>query len=205
MKRGGITGWKRSVWPIALVLLLVASCSTHTGQMAGKGAAGGAAAGAVGGLVSALVFGGDPAEAAARGAVYGGSVGAVGGAVTGAKMDQAEKDQKEARLEKLKKEIGQDAFSGLEALADCKHEVALGYARTAAKSENKDHALAGLWLEVLSYGDSRQEGQARELFPDIIAKDDRIRSEAQAEESMRKALLALMDIREQYKMPRVCK
>ena len=92
----------------------------------------------------------------------------------------------------------------MEALADCKHDVALGYARTAKKSENQDHALAGLWLEVLTYGDSRQEGKARALFPNLIAKDQKIRSEAQAEETMRKALLALMDVREQYNMPRVC-
>jgi hypothetical protein len=168
--------------------------------MAGKGAA----TGAVGGVISALVFGGDPAEAAARGAVYGGSVGAVSGALAGAQVDQAEKDRRDAELEKLKKAIGDDAFNGLEALADCKHDVALGYARKAAKSDNKDHALPGLWLEVLAYGDSRQESQARALFPDLIAKDNEIRSEAQAEETMRKALLALMDIREQYKLPRVC-
>ena len=204
MKMNTNNTWIRAAWPLAMALLLVISCSTHTGQMAGKGAVGGAAAGAVGGLVSALVFGGDPAEAAARGAVYGGSVGAVGGAVAGSQMDQAEKNQRDAQIEKLKKEIGSDAFSGLEALADCKHDVALGHARNAANSDNKDHALAGLWLEVLSYGDSRQESQARALFPDLIAKDGQIRSEAQAEETMRKALLALMDIREQYKLPRVC-
>ena len=197
--------WLRITWLVLMSLLLVISCSARSGQMAGRGAATGAAAGAVGGLVSALVFGGDPADAAARGAVYGGSVGAVSGAVAGAQMDQAEKKQRDARLEKLKKEIGDDAFSGLEALADCKHEVSLGYARTAAKSDNKDHALAGLWLEVLTYGDSRQENAARELFPDLVAKDADIRSESQAEETMRKALTALMDIREQYKLPRVCK
>lgn len=194
----------RIALPAVLTILLTISCSTRSGQMAGRGAATGAAAGAVGGLISALVFGGDPAEAAARGAVYGGSVGAVSGAVAGAQADQAQKQSRDAKLEQLKKKIGEDAFGGLEALADCKHEVAQGYARTAAKSGNKDHALAGLWLEVLTYGDSRQENQARALFPDLIAKDGQIRSEAQAEETMRKALLALMDIREQYKMPRVC-
>ncbi len=194
----------RIALPAVLTILLTISCSTRSGQMAGRGAATGAAAGAVGGLISALVFGGDPAEAAARGAVYGGSVGAVSGAVAGAQADQAQKQSRDAKLEQLKKKIGEDAFGGLEALADCKHEVAQGYARTAAKSGNKDHALAGLWLEVLTYGDSRQESQARALFPDLIAKDGQIRSEAQAEETMRKALLALMDIREQYKMPRVC-
>jgi hypothetical protein len=196
--------WIQAILLAGLTLLLLISCSTRSGQMAGKGAATGAAAGAVGGLVSALVFGGDPAEAAARGAVYGGSVGAVSGAVAGAQVDQAEKKQKDAQLEQLKKDIGKDVFNGLEALADCKHDVALGYARSAKKSENQDHALAGLWLEVLAYGDSRQEGQARALFPDLVTKDNDIRSEAQAEETMREALLALMDIRERYKLPRVC-
>lgn len=196
----------RAALSSVVAILLAVACTTHTGKMGGRGAATGAAAGAVGGLVSALVFGGDPAEAAARGAVYGGSVGAVSGAVAGSKMDQAQKEQEEkARLEKLKKEIGEDAFSGLAALADCKHEVALGYARTAAKSNNTDYALAGLWLEVLSYGDSRQESQARALFPELVARDDRIGSEGEADETMRKALSKLMDIRQQHNLPRVCR
>lgn len=173
-----------AVWLAVLALLLVIACSTRSGQMAGKGAATGAAA--------------------ARGAVYGGSVGAVSGAVAGAQVDQAEKNRRDAQLEKLKKQIGEDAFSGLEALADCKHDVALGYARTAQKSDNRDYTLTGLWLEVLSYGDSRQESRARALFPDLVAEDTDIHSEAQAEETLRKVLLALMDIREQYNLPRVC-
>ena len=53
------------------------------------------------------------------------------------------------------------SFNGLAALAECKHDVALAYGRTAATSDNRDHALAGLWLEILAYGDSRQEKKAR--------------------------------------------
>ncbi len=187
-----------------LCIVAMTACSSHSGKMAGQGAATGAAAGAVGGLVSALVFGGDPVDAAARGAVYGGTTGAVAGAVAGSRADQAEKQKRDAQLEKLKKDIGEDAYNGLEALADCKHEVALGYARTAAKSDNKDYALAGLWLEVLAYGDNRQEEKARVLFPDLVAKDAKISSEAQAEETMRKALQSLMDIRAEYNLPKVC-
>lgn len=187
-----------------LCIAAMTACSSHSGKMAGQGAATGAAAGAVGGLVSALVFGGDPVDAAARGAVYGGSTGAVAGAMAGARVDQAEKQRRDAQLEQLKKDIGEDAYNGLEALADCKHEVALGYARTAAKSDNKDYALAGLWLEVLTYGDNRQEEKARTLFPDLVAKDAKISSEAQAEETMRKALQSLMDIRAEYNLPKVC-
>jgi len=163
---------------IVLCIAAMTACSSHSGKMAGQGAATGAAAGAVGGLVSALVFGGDPVDAAARGAVYGGTTGAVAGGIAGARADQAEKQKRDAQLEKLKKEIGEDAYNGLEALADCKHEVALGYARTAARSDNEDYALAGLWLEVLTYGDNRQEEKARALFPDLVAKDAKISSEA---------------------------
>jgi hypothetical protein len=187
-----------------LCIVAMIACSSHSGKMAGQGAATGATAGAVGGLVSALVFGGDPVDAAARGAVYGGSTGAVAGAMAGARADKAEEQRQDAQLEQLKKDIGDDAYSGLEALAECKHEVALGYARTAAKSDNKDYALAGLWLEVLTYGDNRQEGKARALFPDLVAKDAKISSEAQAEETMRKALQSLMDIRAEYNLPKVC-
>jgi len=187
-----------------LCLAALTACSGHSGRMAAEGAATGAVVGAVGGLVSSLVFGGDPAESAARGATWGASTGAVSGAMTGARVDQAEKSQREAELARLKAEIGEDAFNGLEALADCKHEVALGYARTAAKSVNKNHALAGLWIEVLAYADHREENKARQLFPDLIAKDSKISEEAQAEETMQKALQRLMDIRGEYNLPRVC-
>ncbi len=176
--------------------------------MAGEGAATGAVAGAVGGMVSALVFGGDPAEAAARGAVWGGSTGAVAGAMAGARADERQQArraaQREAQLERLKQEIGEDSFKGLEALADCKHDVALAYGRTAAQSKNRDHALAALWLKILTYADRREENRARALFPDLIAKDPKIRSDSQAEASMREALQTLMDIRAEYGMPRTC-
>ncbi|UCG14531.1 MAG: hypothetical protein JSU72_08830 [Deltaproteobacteria bacterium] len=189
---------------VILCVAALISCSGHTGRRAGEGAATGAMAGAVGGLVTGLVFGGDPAESAARGAAWGASTGAVAGAMSGARMDQAEKEKLDAELERLKADLGEDAFKGLEALADCKHEVALGYARTAAMSGNRNHALAGLWIEVLAYADRRQEDKARELFPDLVERDAGISSEAQAEETMRNALQTLMDIRGEYNLPRVC-
>jgi hypothetical protein len=164
----------------------------------------GAVVGAAGGMVSALVFGGDVGEAAARGAVWGASTGAASGAMIGAKENQVKKDQQAAAIEKLKSTLGEDAFNGLAALTNCKHEIALGYARTAANLDDKNHALAGLWIEVLTYADSRQEDQARALFSDLVAEDSRISSEAQAEESMRKALQKLMDIRGEFNLPRIC-
>ncbi len=198
-----------------LGVTLMLACSPQSKQMAGEGAASGAVAGAVGGMVSALVFGGDLGEGAARGAAWGASTGAVAGAMAGARADerqqaqreaqiQRQQAQREAQLERLKQEIGEDSFRGLEALADCKHEVALGYGRTAAQSNNRDHALAALWLEILTYADRREENRARALFPDLIAKDPKIRSDAHAEESMRKALQTLMDIRAEYGMARTC-
>ena len=76
--------------------------------------------------------------------------------------------------------------------------------KMAAQSENKNFALAGLWLEILAYADSRDENQARELFPELVSKDPNIRSEAQAEETMRQALQELMQIRSEYGLPKVC-
>ncbi len=200
---------------MALIILSIAAlmaCGTQSRKMAAEGATTGAVAGAVGGVVSALVFGGDPGEYAARGAAWGASTGAVTGAMSGARVDEAQRAQqaeaqraeRAAQLERLKAEIGEDSFSGLEALADCKHEVALAYARTATRSNNADHALAGRWLEVLTYADRRDEVQARALLPDLVAKDPKLQSEAQAEENMRKALQSLMNIREEYELPRVC-
>lgn len=190
------------VWSVAQ--LTGCASDSYAAKGAGKGATTGAVSGAVGGIFSALVFGGDPAEAAARGAVYGGAVGATAGAIAGSEADRQVKQQQDAQLAKLRQKIGDETFTGLEALADCRHDVSLQQAAKAQKSENPNYALAGLWLEVLTYADQKQETKARNLFPTLVQKDWDIKSEEQAEETMRKALNSLMDIREEYKLPRVC-
>jgi hypothetical protein len=186
-------------------LLTLPSCSQQTMQRTGQGAATGAVVGAVGGMVTALVFGGNVGDAAARGAVYGGSTGAAAGAISGAMADSnQQKAQQAADLESLRKRLGDDAFNGLAALVECKHDIAQGYGRTAAKSSNPDYALAGLWLQVITFADSRQEDQARALFPGLVAKDSKLVSESQAEAEMKAALQKLGDIRQEYKLPKDC-
>ena len=140
----------------------------------------------------------------ARGAVYGGAVGATAGAIAGSQADKKAKAQQDAGLAQLRKDIGEDAYNGLVALADCEHDVSLRQAAKAQQASNPNYALAGLWLEVLSYADQRDEAKARALFPTLVEKDWDIKSEAQAEEVMRKSLNELMNIREEYKLPRVC-
>lgn len=187
-----------------LCVVVLTACASQTGQMAGKGATMGAVVGSVGGLVTGLVFGGNVAESAARGAVWGASTGAVTGAISGSQADQAKKAQSDIKIERLKADLGDDAFNGLAALAKCKHDMALSYAQKASKLENKNYAIAGLWIEVLTHADHREEDKARKLFPNLVAKDPRINTESQAEEKMRKALQRLMEIREEYNLPRVC-
>lgn len=190
---------------LCVTALVFSACSQRSMQQAGRGAATGAAVGAVGGMVTALVFGGNVGEAAARGAVYGGSTGAAAGAISGAVADSNQKKaQQAAELEALRKRLGDDAFSGLAALVECKHEVAQGYGRTAATSDNPDFALAGLWLQVITFADSRREDQARTLLPDLVEKDSKLSSESQAETEMQAALQKLMDIRQEYKLPKDC-
>lgn len=190
---------------VMIALVIFPSCSQQTMQRTGQGAATGAVVGAVGGVVTALVFGGSVGDAAARGAVYGGSTGAAAGAMSGAMADSNQKKaQQAAELEALKKRLGDDAFKGLEALVQCKHEVAQGYGRTAARSDTPEYALAGLWLQVLAYADSRQEDQARSLFPELVAKDGKISSESQAEAEMQDAMKRLADIRQEYNLPKEC-
>lgn len=180
------------------------ACSGRSIERGSQGATMGAVAGAAGGVVSALVFGGNVGDAAARGAVWGASTGAVSGAIVGAKEDQNQKAKRDKAIEKLKVDLGEDAFNGLAALAECKHDVALGYAKTAAKSENKNYALAGLWVEVLTLADRKDEDKARALFPGLITKDSKVNSETQAEERMRGALQKLMNIRGEYNLPKTC-
>ena len=190
--------------PVLILGALLSACGEYAAKGAGTGATTGAVSGAVGGLVSALVFGGDAGDAMARGAVYGGAVGATAGAMGGAQVDKKVEQQRQATAEALREKIGDDAYDGLEALADCKYDVSLKQAGLARQSDNPNFSLAGLWLEVLSYADQGNEARARELFSEVVTKDWNIESEAEAEAEMRKTLTRLMDIREQYNMPRVC-
>jgi ribonucleotide reductase alpha subunit len=194
---------------VAMCLIATAGCTgSNASQGAAEGATTGALAGAASGVVGALIFGGNVGDAAARGAVYGATAGAVVGGVSGSKRDQAEAAQQaqseEAQVQKLKEEIGPDAFDGIVALVKCNYAVAAANARVAMKSKNSDHALGGLWVETLTYADQREEAKARALYPEIVSRDQKIKTEADAEASMRTALQELMDIRAEYDLPQVC-
>jgi len=188
----------------------VSGCASDSqaSKGAAEGAGTGALAGAVSGMVGALVFGGDVADAAARGAVYGGTAGAVAGGVSGSKRDkaaeQAQQDQNEVEMQKLRNQIGDDAFNGIVALAECKYEVAAANAKVARQSSKREFALAGLWIEVLSDADQRREDAARARFPELIKMDKDLKTDADAEAAMRDGVQTLGDAREDYGLPRVC-
>jgi hypothetical protein len=165
----------------------------------------GTISGAVGGLVSGLVFGGNPAENAVRGAFYGGATGVPVGGISGGIEKQRQNQQQADQLAKLRGKIGDDAFEGFTALAECRHDVCEEQAKKAKQSDNPNFALAGLWLQVLGYVDRGDEAQARSLFPVVVEKDWDVKTEDQAEAKMRRALNKLMDIRQQYDLPVVCK
>lgn len=185
--------------------LATAACSERTTNSAVSGAARGSFSGAVGGFFSALVFGGDVANATARGAVYGASVGGTLGAISGSMADDKAAKRREAKEDRIKKKIGNDAFAGLAALAACKHSEALSKAQTAQQSATPDFALAGLWLEILTLADERQEATARSRFPAIINADPKIANANAAEAKMREGLEQLREIRKEYKLPVTCK
>lgn len=197
---------------VVLLGLLAAASGCTSGSYASKGAAEGATtgalAGAVGGMVTALVFGGNVAEAGARGAVYGGSSGAVVGGMAGAQTDKAvaaqQQAERETELKKFREKIGPDAYNGVVALAECKHDIAIANAREAARSSNKKYALAGTWVEVLSEADRQNSAAARALFPELLSRDPDLKSDADAEVHMAEALQRLRDIRVEHAMAAEC-
>ena len=189
---------------VLIMSLFLASCGEYAAKGAGEGATMGAASGAVGGLVSALVFGGDPAEAAARGAVYGGAVGATAGAISGSKVDSRIEQQREERADKIRKQIGDDAFKGLSALVTCDHADSLQYAAASKQSANPNFAVAGYWLEVLNYADQGKNNKTDQLLPAVVEKDWDISSEPVARTNLLQLQDKLMAIREEYKLPKKC-
>ena len=198
--------------PLALIAAAMQTSGCATDSYAAKGAAQGAATGAlasaVGSMATALIFGGNVAEAGARGAVYGGTTGAVVGGMSGAAADrrvaereQAERDKKAAEF---RDEIGTDAFNGFVALAECKHDVAVANAREARKSRNRDHSLAGLWIEILAQADRGDTNAASELFPELVSSDKQIKTVSDAELRTETALGEVKEIRAEYDLPEEC-
>jgi len=204
---------------LELLLLLVIPCLSSTilsgcasdsaaARGAQQGAATGAVSGAVGSMVGALVFGGDVLDAGVRGAVVGGATGATAGAMIGGGQDKAEKARRaEVQRDKaaeLRDEIGDDAFNGVVALAECKYAVALANAGLAQGSKNRDFRLAGHWVETLVMADQGREAEARHGFPTIVEQDRKIKTPEQAEAMMRDAMTRLGEIRRDNGLPVVC-
>ncbi|PLW69359.1 hypothetical protein [Pseudohalioglobus lutimaris] len=186
----------------------ITACSTESTRGAAQGAAGGAAVGAIGGMVSALVFGGSVSDAAARGAVWGGSTGAVTGGIHGAKKGEsareAESRRVAAEMEKLRSKIGDDAYRGLEALARCKHSVAVAYAEAAQTNKNYDYALSGYWLEVMSVAETDGESAAEAMLPELVERDSKLTSVGQARVLLVEVIGDLEDVREESGTDRTC-
>jgi hypothetical protein len=205
----------RSVTYLSLLIFLsftvhISGCATdsNAAKGAGKGATTGALAGAVGGMATALIFGGNVGEAAARGAVYGGASGAVVGGMSGASVDKQvaaqEQAERDKEIAKFREEIGDDAFNGFVALAECKHDIAIANAREARKSRNRDYSLAGLWIEVLTEADRQNSDGASELFPELISSDRDIKTVGDAESQTGDALLKIGELRVKYDRPKDC-
>ena len=190
-----------------VVVFLVAGCA-GAGEGAVKGAAGGALAGAASGLVTALVWGGDAGEHMARGATAGATIGAIGGAVEGSNRAQAEKNYKAAQeqqeIEQFRREIGNDAFDAIVALAECRQEVAIANARVATTSTNSNHALAGLWVQALTFEDQDDQAALSEITPEIIQWDRGINDSEQFNQELATAYRDLIDIRAEYSLPLSC-
>jgi hypothetical protein len=189
---------------------ITAGCAGNSQAVKGaaEGAATGAVAGAVSGMLSALVFGGDIADAGARGAVYGGTTGAVRGGMAGSRADRdiaaRKQAEYEAELKRFRAEIGADAYNGIIALAECKHEIAIANAREAAKSNISDHVLAGVWVEALTEADRQNDLATRAIFPELIKRDGEVKTEADAEALLNEALRELGDIRVESNLPADC-
>jgi hypothetical protein len=191
----------------ALTAALLAGCA-GAGEGAVKGAAGGALAGAASGLVSALVWGGDPGEHMARGATAGATIGAIGGAVEGSSRARAQKEreaaQEQREIEQIRREIGRDAFDGVVALAECRHEVALANASEATRSTNSNHALAGLWVQALTYADQRNTAGLDAIEPEVIRWDRGIDDGMQFRRELDAGHDELVQIRREYSLPPGC-
>jgi len=194
---------------LAALATLATGCASdsYAAKGAARGAGSGALAGAVGAAATALIFGGDVGDAAARGAVYGGTTGAVMGGMAGADADRRvaaeQRAAREREVQGFRAEIGDDAFNGFVALAECKHGVAMANAREAQKSTKRDFALSGLWVEALA--EAEQNGSAPDaLLAEIAEKDREVSSPADASARLDEALVRMGEIRREFDLATNC-
>jgi hypothetical protein len=185
---------------LALCAWLLTACSgstSHTAQGAKSGATSGAIGGAVGGLVSGLIFGGDPLARAASGAAIGAASGAAIGASSGASRDKKEKNRYVA-------ELGQHNYDGFVALADCHYDQALELAGKGQQYKDPQYAVAGVWLETITYADQNQYDKAAELYPTLEKNDPDLLDRKDTERQLRDAVRKLRNIRVDFDRPPQC-
>lgn len=188
----------RPIGTLALCGILLTACSgSQTSEGAKSGAASGALGGAVGGMVSSLIFGGNPLSGAASGAAIGAASGAAIGAASGASRDKAEKDQ-------YVNELGQYNYDGFVALANCEHGKALELAAQGQQYKDRHHALAGYWLETITYADQSNYQQAEALYPVLEKNDPDLLDRNDTEQALKKAVRDLRNIRVDYNKPPQC-
>jgi hypothetical protein len=206
MKRNGLPAFTAVMIVLAIALFSIAGCGPNSARQAGQGAAIGGVGGAAAGMVSALIWGGNVGEAAARSAAWGATSGAVSGAIVGAQQDRKAAQQERLKAEKeLKKELGEDGFAGLSALAACKHKVALGYAEIAQENSSERYRQAGLWLEAVTYLDQGDAGSAERVLDEIVATGWKSHTRDEVESLSEKAYQGLINIRKKENMPTACR
>jgi hypothetical protein len=117
---------------------------------------------------------------------------------------EAERRRVDAEVEKLRRAIGDDAYKGLEAMARCKHTVAIAYAEAAQADDNYEYALAGYWLEVMSVAETDGEKKAEAMLPELVELDNKLSSVSQARILLVETINDLEDIREENGTSRTC-
>lgn len=182
---------KTLIAALACCCLLAACSGTQTAEGAKGGAASGALGGAVAGAVGSLIFGGNPVSGAASGAAMGAASGAAVGAAHGASRDKADAQRHVA-------ELGQYNYDGFVALANCKYEDALALAAKGQQYQDRYHAVAGLWLEAITYADQRRYGDAEKLFPALEQKDPDLLDRSDTERTLKDGVRRIRNIRVDY-------
>ena len=64
--------------------------------------------------------------------------------------------------------------------------------------------MAGLWFEVLTAAERKSPEKARALFPEIIDRDEKIKTELETEAFMKEAKAKLQTVRDDFDMKGSC-
>ena len=84
--------------------------------------------------------------------------------------------------------MGHYNYDGFVALANCQYDEALALAARGQQYKDRYHAVAGLWLEAITYADQARYDEAEKLYPTLEKNDPDLVDRSDTERTLKEGV-----------------